>query len=194
MTVEFINHKDIITDSGKERGIKSVNNVIELLSDQTFFPWVYSIQETAKNGYLDAHEKIDLVVHTDDPFCKETGLDSIALQVKSSEKEMTQFLGVLATNGKTNKHKFMKKYSKEWVDASMIYVDGQWPKEMIKADIMYQTCSLLGLWPNMPAILNFAETHFPVEAEEVLRKTYIRISDYRGLFLDWVSKSSQIIV
>lgn len=184
---------EIFLDKGKQeysnkvRGMQSVYNVTQLLEDEEFFPWVECFRETIPNSRLDGREKIDLIVYSDEEFSVNTGLDTLALQIKSSEAELMQFMGVLSANGKSNKHRFLKKTSREWVATSMVIVDGQWPITMMSADIIYQICALSGLWPDHDRMVRFVSDNFTEQATQAVISSVARIYDYRGLFLDWVS-------
>lgn len=178
-------------ESSKLRERSSLNHVKGTVGLPEIFPWVESIIETKPNGICDAEEKIDLIVYTVGEFARATQLDTICIQVKSSESEMNKFLGEIDKinkNGRDlSKAKLFDHKPCEWVKKSMLYVDGQWSSHAIAADIFYQICTLSGLWPNIEAIKDFADKNFGSTAKELMISKYSIIMDYRGKFLDWVS-------
>jgi hypothetical protein len=185
-------------ESSKARERSSVDHVMKALGSPETFPWVEWIVETRPNGTCDARQKIDLIIYTIEGFASVTGLDTVCVQVKSSECEMNKLLGEIDKinkNGRNlGKAKLVNHNPLEWVNKSMLYVNGQWTSDAIAADVFYQICTLGGLWPNIELMRDFAGKNFGQKAQELMVSKYSIIMDYRSRFLDWVSVGTSILI
>ena len=167
------------------RGTTSIENVVSALSNSDIFPWIERCLITGHNSDCDIAQ-IDLILFADQDFTNITGLDTITVQVKSAEHDMTWFQGVVGANGKIHNAKFLHHTSREWVAVNLTFLDGQWPADLIAADFMFQICAQCGHWQNTQDTFTFATKVFPPKAVEIMREKLGRICDFRGRYLDWI--------
>jgi len=172
------------------RGKNSIDNVVATLMNPALFPWLERYLVTGYNSDCD-RQQIDVILFTDERFTEETGLDTLTVQVKSAECDVTWFQGVIGTNGKIHRAKFLHHTHRQWAATSLTFLNGQWPPDLIAADFMFQVCALCGHWRDLEDTYKFAEKFFPPDAVALMKCKSHLVSDYRGRFLDWVKLGSE---